>query len=183
MKIDFGSCFAFAGGMITPTSDTAQRSIFSDEELIIQLKSGNEKAFSQLYDRYSPALLYSILRMVKNIVNAEEALQLAFKKIVLTISAYSPAKASLFSWMSLIARNEALDFINDQECNRRGLSFPFNENKSTPSRSGASIPVADSAQPTGTPHLQRVKAELYTRGFSSGEIDQVLCLQPCGAKR
>lgn len=129
--------------------------------------------------------MYSINRMTRDADSAENILQLVFEKIVLTIHDYSPAKASLFTWMSLIARNEAMDLIKAQEGTGPGLASSTNQNKITASLPGElhPIPFDKPGQPALTPQLHRVMSELFNRGFSFSEMEQVLCLQPCIAKK
>lgn len=47
----------------------------SDEELMLDYRNGNEKAFDQLYSRYEKPLLNFIYRMTMNATDAENLSQ------------------------------------------------------------------------------------------------------------
>ena len=64
---------------------------------------------SLLYDHYSDSLYGIINRILGDVQLAEDALQKTFLKIWQNIEGYDAGKASLFTWMSVIARNTALD--------------------------------------------------------------------------
>lgn len=78
-------------------------------ELVKLLHQEKEKGLSCLYDRYAPALNGIIARIVLSEALAEEVLQQTFLKIAYSIATYDAASCSLFTWMSRIARQEALN--------------------------------------------------------------------------
>lgn len=80
-------------------------------EIIRLLKQKDEKALSYLYDHYAGALNGIIIRILKSDKLAEEVLQQTFMKIWDKIELYDEQKSRLFTWMSRIARNTALDEI------------------------------------------------------------------------
>ncbi|MEP6793307.1 MAG: sigma-70 family RNA polymerase sigma factor [Saprospiraceae bacterium] len=73
------------------------------------MKERREKGMSLLYDHYSDSLFGIINRILGDAQLAEDALQKSFLKIWQNIEGYDAGKASLFTWMSVIARNTALD--------------------------------------------------------------------------
>ncbi len=77
-------------------------------ELVNLLHHQKEKGLSYLYDKYAPALNGIIARIVLSEALAEEVLQQTFLKIAYSIEEYDAARCSLFTWMSRIARQEAL---------------------------------------------------------------------------
>ena len=85
--------------MLATTDMFVKKISFSESALTQQLQLRNEKAFSQLYDSYSPALFSEVKRIVKCQLTAEEILQNVFLKIWLNIEKYSREKSSLFTWM------------------------------------------------------------------------------------
>lgn len=64
---------------------------------------------SLLYDQYSGSLYGIINRILGDAHLAEDALQRTFLKIWENIEGYDVSKASFFTWMSVVARNTALD--------------------------------------------------------------------------
>ncbi len=64
---------------------------------------------SLLYDHYSDSLYGIINRILGDDQLAEDALQRTFLKIWQNISGYDATRATFFTWISVIARNTALD--------------------------------------------------------------------------
>jgi RNA polymerase sigma-70 factor (ECF subfamily) len=64
---------------------------------------------SLLYDRYADTLFGIVSRILGDDQIAEDVLQKTMLKIWTGIESYDQAKASFFTWMSVIARNSALD--------------------------------------------------------------------------
>jgi RNA polymerase sigma factor (sigma-70 family) len=62
-----------------------------------------------LYDRYADTLFGLVSRIVGDDQIAEDVLQRTMLKIWNSIDGFDAAKASFFTWMSVIARNTALD--------------------------------------------------------------------------
>ncbi len=79
------------------------------KEIIDRLKKRDEKALSYLYDNYAAALNGIILRILLSEKVSEEVLQQTFLKVWDKIDQYDESKATLFTWMSQIARNSAID--------------------------------------------------------------------------
>jgi RNA polymerase sigma factor (sigma-70 family) len=87
---------------------------YSEEELILQLRSRNEQAFSYLYDNYAAALNGAILRLVQDKELAADILQEAFVKIWNNFSSYDSSKGRLFTWMINITRNLTIDTLRSK---------------------------------------------------------------------
>lgn len=79
------------------------------EEIISLIRSRQERGMSVLYDQYADSLFGLVSRMLNDDQLAEDVLQKAFVKVWQNIESYDPSKASLYTWMSVIARNTALD--------------------------------------------------------------------------
>ncbi|MHA4896001.1 RNA polymerase sigma factor [Pedobacter sp. PWIIR3] len=80
-----------------------------EKELIEQLRIRDQKALSKLYKLYAPALKGVINRIVSNEELTEDLLQETFVKIWNSFHQYKDAKGRLFTWLSTVARNVALD--------------------------------------------------------------------------
>ena len=78
-------------------------------KLIQQMKSGDESALQILYQKYAGALLHHISKIIPDPEAAEEILQDVFVKIWKKIGQYDEKRSRLFTWMSQIARNTAID--------------------------------------------------------------------------
>ena len=82
---------------------------YSEAQLEALLKSGKEKDFEILYDRFSDALYGVLCRVLHDEELAEDALQEAFMKIWRNGQKYDASKGTIFTWMLNIARNHAID--------------------------------------------------------------------------
>jgi RNA polymerase sigma-70 factor (ECF subfamily) len=87
---------------------------YSEEELIQLLKTGDESAFSYLYDHYSGALFGVIFKIIGDQPLAEDILQEAFVKIWNNFSSYDSSKGRLFTWMLNITRNLTIDTLRSK---------------------------------------------------------------------
>lgn len=88
---------------------------YTEEDLIALIKSGNQNAFSYLYDNYSKALFGVIYNIVGNDAEAEDILQNVFLKIWSNFYSYNEEKGRLFTWMLNIARNSAIDYTRSRQ--------------------------------------------------------------------
>ena len=87
---------------------------YSEEELVAQLQSRNQQAFSYLYDNYAAALNGIIYRLVQDKELAEDILQEAFVKIWNNFSSYDTTKGRLFTWMLNLTRNLTIDTLRSK---------------------------------------------------------------------
>jgi len=91
---------------------TIRRSPFTDEpNLIKHLLHRDERAFRWLYARYSVTLLVHIHKVVRDREQAQDLLQEVFIKIWQHLNRFDAGKGRLFTWMSNIARNTAIDAV------------------------------------------------------------------------
>ncbi len=80
-----------------------------DSELLLQIVGYNSKAFEQLYNRYS-ATVYSLIKeIVSNPKLAEKILLDVFSVFLKRIEFYSTTSNNIFTWLTLLSRNIALD--------------------------------------------------------------------------
>ena len=80
-----------------------------DARLIAAIRAGDESAMAQLYDRYS-SLVYAVaLRVLQDTGAAEDVLQEIFLQLWRRPSAFDASRGSLAAWLSVIARNRAID--------------------------------------------------------------------------
>jgi RNA polymerase sigma factor (sigma-70 family) len=86
-----------------------RKSAYSQQELILLLRSNSREGFEYLYDNYSSALYGIILKIVKDEERAADVLQDAFLKIWKNMGSYNVEKGTLFTWILNVARNTAID--------------------------------------------------------------------------
>ena len=97
---------------------------FPEQELVAGLKAGDTDAIDRLYKMYSSSLLGVISRLIKFDEIAEDVLQETFLKIWKSIGQYDMSKGRLFTWMSRLAKNTAIDQLRS----RGQLNSNRNEN-------------------------------------------------------
>jgi RNA polymerase sigma-70 factor (ECF subfamily) len=91
------------------------KNIFTEEELVQNLKALDKRAFALLYDNYGAALLGVINNLVNNNDEAENLLQDVFVKVWKYINRYDHTKGRLYTWLVTICRNTALNYLRSQE--------------------------------------------------------------------
>ncbi len=81
------------------------------------MKTGekDDAAFEQLYRIYKTLCFRIILKITKNRMISEEILQNVFIKIWDSAGGYNPEKGSVYSWITTITRNKAIDRIRSKE--------------------------------------------------------------------
>jgi RNA polymerase sigma factor (sigma-70 family) len=82
--------------------------VYSEQELIIQLRLKNEDAFRWLVDSYKVPVYNTILNLLQDTADAEDAAQEVFIKIYEAIGTFRQ-DAKLSTWMHRIAVTTALD--------------------------------------------------------------------------
>lgn len=87
-------------------------------KFVKDLQNRNGLSFRQLYSSYSTPLLGIIMRVVPVREIAEDILQDTFVKIWKSIHSFDPEKGKLFTWMSKLARNSAIDYKRGKTCSK-----------------------------------------------------------------
>lgn len=93
----------------TPSASPAR--IETDSDLLTRLGRGDETAMTQLFARYS-RLVYSVaLRVLHEPSGAEDVMQEIFMQVWRNPGSFSAARGSLGGWLSVVARNRAIDVV------------------------------------------------------------------------
>ena len=94
--------------MSSPTQNITKGN--SVETTIVDLlKTRDKKAIHLIFEHYGPVLLNVILRIVKDGAMAQDTLQEALIKIWKNGHTYKPENGSLFTWLTRVCRNAAID--------------------------------------------------------------------------
>jgi RNA polymerase sigma-70 factor (ECF subfamily) len=89
----------------------AASNVSIDATLLSAVRSGDEHAMAQLYERYS-SIVYSVaLRVLGDTGAAEDILQEVFMQLWRSPDAFDPSRGSLPGWLAVIARNRAIDSL------------------------------------------------------------------------
>jgi len=89
--------------------------VTSDNDLIGLLKSGDQNAFTVLYNRYWRLIYAHVYKMIRDEDEAKDILQDIFSNLWLN-SDRVPQQENLLSYLYVIARNKVLNVIRHQKC-------------------------------------------------------------------
>ena len=83
----------------------------ADRELVARAAGGDDRAMTDLYDRYG-AVLYTIAyRVVGQRADAEEVVVDAFAQAWRDAGRFEAGRGSVAAWLTMIARSRALDLV------------------------------------------------------------------------
>jgi RNA polymerase sigma-70 factor (ECF subfamily) len=85
-----------------------------DYSIVKKAIAGDEKAFTELFQRYKDSVFFMILKMVNNRTDAEDLMFEAFEKAFASLNYYSPQFA-FSTWLFKIASNNTIDFIRKKK--------------------------------------------------------------------
>jgi RNA polymerase sigma-70 factor (ECF subfamily) len=128
---------AGAGGRSSPSTSEAGRGAYgdsgdNDERVLVErLRAGDQEAFSQLVERYHPAMVRLAMTRVRSRAVAEEVAQDAWLGLLRGIDRFE-GRSSLRSWLFRIVINRAISSgvrerthlpVNDAELEHRDGRF------------------------------------------------------------
>ncbi|MDR1273244.1 MAG: sigma-70 family RNA polymerase sigma factor [Odoribacteraceae bacterium] len=85
-----------------------------DYQVVRKAIAGDERAFTELFERYKESVFFMILKMVNNQTDAEDLMFEAFEKAFTSLNYYSPQFA-FSTWLFKIASNNTIDFIRKRK--------------------------------------------------------------------
>jgi RNA polymerase sigma-70 factor (ECF subfamily) len=86
----------------------------TDQELLSLLKAGDSSALGFFFDRYSSRVLGLLVKFVGRLEDAEDLLQETFCEAWRRAASYDPSRSRFDSWLLLIARSRALDYLRSR---------------------------------------------------------------------
>lgn len=99
-----------------------------ESQIIALLKNRDEQGLSFLFDHYGATIFGVITRIIKDEKTAEEVLQQSFLKAWNKIDSYDTSRSSLYTWLSAIARNTAIDITRLKSFKSNKKSLPLDTN-------------------------------------------------------
>jgi RNA polymerase sigma-70 factor (ECF subfamily) len=78
-------------------------------ELLVRVAAGDRQAFESVYQLASGRLFAICLHLLRDRGDAEDVLQEVFTSVWKKAGQFDPAKASAMTWLSMTARNRAID--------------------------------------------------------------------------
>ena len=92
-------------------SGADRQAISPDLAAVMAVKSGDQGAMAELYDRYSSVVYAVALRVLGDAGGAEDVLQEVFLQLWRNPGAFDSARGSLGAWLAVITRNRAIDVL------------------------------------------------------------------------
>jgi RNA polymerase sigma-70 factor (ECF subfamily) len=74
-------------------------------------RAGDRQAMSELYVLHAPAVHAHVLRVVRDVDDADDVTQQVFAKLLTSLDRYRPGEAPFIAWVLRIARNAAIDHL------------------------------------------------------------------------
>jgi RNA polymerase sigma-70 factor (ECF subfamily) len=99
-----------------------------DIQLIARARSGDERAFRTLLDKYERPVFSICMRMVRNRDEATDLAQEAFIKVFSMLDRYNPAYA-FSSWLFKITSNLCIDYIRKRRIETYPMDDPIDGEK------------------------------------------------------
>ena len=97
-------------------------SLVDDEiKLINRARENDQKAFSELLERYRKSVYYLILKIVKNPEEAEDLTFITFDKAFRNLDKYTPSH-KFSTWIFKIASNTSIDFLRKNSLETLGIA-------------------------------------------------------------
>ncbi len=156
-------------------------STISDEELMELVQKSDQKAFSELYDRYSKMTLNFFFKMLwKDREKSEDFMQDLFMKIVNKPELYSPSRP-FKTWLFSVANNMCKNEYRKAEVRAKAAPEIFMNMSSTDTNSGEKATdkeafITELGQALN--EMDQVKRSVFImrfkQGFSIKEISEVL---------
>jgi len=92
-------------------SSAERQAVSPDLATVTAMKSGDQSAIAELYDRYSSIVYAVALRVLGDTMAAEDVLQEVFLQLWRNPGAFDAARGNLAARLAVIARNRAIDAL------------------------------------------------------------------------
>lgn len=147
----------------------------ADEVLLLRVaQSGDERALSELYDRYAGLVYGAGVRYLGDRALAEDLVQDVFTAVWRGAAGFDPSRASFATWLYRITRNRATDLIRRRRARVRtvGGDSPFEPGEEDPAGElSRSFDVAAALSRLSPAHRE-VLTLAYFHGLSQSEISR-----------
>jgi RNA polymerase sigma factor (sigma-70 family) len=82
-------------------------------DLLQRLQSNDERAFAEVFNTYKAPIYFSILKIVKNPLDAEDCMMISFEKAFRGVKFFVP-NFKFSTWLYEIARNTSFDWLRSK---------------------------------------------------------------------
>lgn len=86
-------------------------SVLTESEIVALVRNGRYKGHEAMLSRYADRVFAMIVKLVPNVLDAQELTQDVFLRAFDRINSYDPQRSSLSTWLCRIAYRRALDFL------------------------------------------------------------------------
>lgn len=124
---------------------------FTDAQVMLRVKAGDESAFDYLVQKYRRPLVSFMYRMARNTAVAEDLAQEVFLRVYRSRSSYQ-ASAKFTTWLYRIATNLAVNHARDTRKERPEVTVSLDE---PDEETGMTLDVADSTMTAEQTLLRR----------------------------
>ena len=129
-----------------------------DFGLIDRAVKGDEQAYAELMERYRKSVYHTMLKMVRNVDDAEDLTIEAFAKAFRNLAKFK--KEYTFStWLFRIATNNCIDFIRKKKLDTLSIHSSINNDEDDPIH----IDIRDSARNPQEEAIRTQKIELVRK--------------------
>ena len=148
----------------------------TDEVLVRRVaESGDERAFSELYDRYGGLVYGAGMRYLGDRTLAEDLVQDVFVSVWRNAASFDSSKAGFSTWVYRIARNRAIDLARRRQARARTVA-PLQGEEAFPEPDGAeeilgTFDVMGALSEVSATHRE-VLMLAYFEGLSQREISR-----------
>lgn len=111
-----------------PMADTHRRSLRAvrgdtaaeptDEELLVEVARGDQRAFARLYDRVAGKVYGVIRRVLRDPSQSEEVAQEVLVEVWRTASRFDSARGKASTWILTMAHRRAIDRVRSEQASR-----------------------------------------------------------------
>ena len=88
--------------------------------------TGDQKAFAELMSRYKKPVYHMILKMIRNVDDAEDLTIEAFAKAFKNLAKFNP-EYTFSTWLFRIATNNCIDFMRKKKLNTTSISGTYKD--------------------------------------------------------
>jgi RNA polymerase sigma-70 factor (ECF subfamily) len=154
----------------------------ADEELMHEIRRGDDRAFEALYDRHASAAYSLAYRMTGKPGVAQDVVQESFLSLWRSHMRYDQTRGSVRTWLLGIVRNRAIDVLrrNSPHDSRRASDEGIEERFEAAQRTDVEVVRRDEAREvqaalqTLPPEQSHVIELAYFGGFTHTEIATML---------
>jgi RNA polymerase sigma-70 factor (ECF subfamily) len=154
----------------------------ADEELMQQIRRGDEAAFEAIYDRHASAAYSLAYRITGTSATAQDVVQESFLSLWRSHMRYDHTRGSVRTWLLGIVHNRAIDGLrrNAPHDKRRASDEGIEERLEAPQRTDVEVLRRDEAREvhsslqTLPPEQSRVIELAYFGGYTHTEIAAML---------